>query len=115
MAERPLMAGEDPAYISWVHSRACMLVHIGGCGGPIQAHHPRSGAGTALRGHDHTAIPLCREHHIYDLHGLAAHLNDAPGFFIGLTRDERRAWEADAIKRTRALYESLGDPGPCPF
>ena len=72
----------------------------GDCEGEIQIHH-MTGAGMAMRSHDHEGMPLCREHHLNQLHM-------ARGYFRMMKKDEKRAWQRARVSEYRALYERDG-------
>jgi hypothetical protein len=83
------MAGEDPAHLGYVRSQPCCAPGApAGCYGAIEAHHAGE-RGLGLRAHDHTAVPLCRQHH-RDWHAGA-------GPFRGWNQGQRRAWAVLAV------------------
>jgi len=86
------VAGEDPDYLVWLRHRPCLI-----CAAyPSDAHHAgRRGLGQ--KAHDHTALPLCRQHH--------AAWHDGGDPFRRWTRDDRRAWAEDTAAKLRADYE----------
>jgi hypothetical protein len=52
-------------YLAWIRTQPCLV-----CGGNSEACHVRKlkgGAGTGTKPHDFCAIPLCRNHHSYEL------------------------------------------------
>lgn len=87
------MAGEDANYTAWLHGQRC-CINVS-CAGPIEVHH-RTGAGLALRAHDHEGMPLCKKHH-RERHGSKGH-------FAKMGKAERKMWEAHQIEVHRALY-----------
>lgn len=95
-AERP----RDLAYMRWVRQQPCLLRHLGGCDGVVEAHH----AGESPYGRkspDRNCIPLCDKHH--------DDRTESRGFFRGRTRDEkmrRMEWEVGAIIRTQRRHET---------
>ena len=91
------MAGEDRAYIAWLHTLPCCADWSGrDCRGRIEAHHTgRRGMGQ--RAHDHTAIPLCTQHH--------RSWHDCSGMFRDWTRDDRRDWADRMAATARAAWE----------
>lgn len=97
------MAGEDRAYLDWIRSLPCWVG--GACLGAVQPHH-RTGAGKALRSHDHETIPLCAKHHD-DFHTLR-------GYFYGWTKADRRSWQSEAIDLLNAKHarENIQLPAP---
>jgi hypothetical protein len=83
------MAGEDPAHLTHVRTLPCCAPGAPtGCDGTIEAHHAGQRA-MGQRAHDHTAAPLCRQHH-RDWHAGA-------GPFRGWDREQRRAWASAAV------------------
>lgn len=102
------MAGEDDEYVRWVRSRYCLLTPVGGCDGPVEAHHAGRDRGMGQRADDSTAVPLCHRHHVCDWHG-------ATGAFKGWSRAQRRAWADWAVERTRAAYAASLLPLDVPF
>jgi hypothetical protein len=89
------MAGEDPAYVSWVRQQTCMADWTGQCRGAVQAHHAGK-RGLGQRSDDDTCIPLCDGHHD------AWHDGGLP--FSGASKDLRRMWADLAIEVTRARH-----------
>lgn len=84
------MANEDPEYSRWVREQPCSMCMKK----PPSEQHHRSGAGMALRAHDHESMPLCRDcHH----HALGR-----------LSKEDRRAFEEDAIAHMQSLYLMRG-------
>ncbi len=77
------MAGEDPEHLARLRAMPC-----GMCDRPppSDAHHSTHGRGTSQKTHDHLAMPLCHGCHM-DFHG-------ATGRFKGMTKAERRMWQA---------------------
>lgn len=104
------MAGEDPAYLSWVRRRRCAAHGMGDpCGPGTEAHHAGE-RGLGMRAHDHTAIPLCPHHH-HAWHGVLAP-------FRTMTRAERAGWAERAIASHRQLFTDLAELpawAPVPF
>jgi hypothetical protein len=81
------MAREDPRYLDRVRALPCRVIDLHTatpCRGRIEAHHAGTRPGIALKSHDHTALPLCTQHH-RDLHALA-------GPFRGWRKEELRSW-----------------------
>lgn len=95
------MAGEDREYVRKVHWLPCMARELGGCDGPIQAHHA-SEQGMARKSHDHQCASLCRSHHLYQWH-------ERKGSFAGWSKDQRAEWEREAVARTQELVARLED------
>jgi hypothetical protein len=91
------MAGEDAQYTTWLREQPCCVG--GDCQGSVQVHHI-TGAGLALRAHDHDGMPLCGKHHA-DLHA-------ARGYFRMMTRDEKRSWQRARVAEYLALREQEG-------
>ncbi len=96
------MAGEDKAYRDWLHGQACIACVQGG---RLQDYrtsvHHRTGAGLALRAHDHEGIPLCGDG-VRGCHGSAHSLMFGP--FKGWTKARLREWQEDRIKELRNEY-----------
>lgn len=93
------MAGEDPEYIRWIKQQPCNQ-----CGAQRGSDpHHRTGAGLAMRAHDHKAIPLCRYCH------NAFHAGS--GTFKRLDRQGKRTYQDEAIERCRRVYKSSKGPG----
>lgn len=97
-------------YMLWVKTLPCMVSQIGiafapsgevlivqlrspraDCYGEVQADHAGRRA-FGRKAHDNTCIPLCREHHDERTMGHGA--------FRGLTLEQKREWNAFAIKTT---------------
>lgn len=95
------MAGENRAFVAFVHTLKCRMWMQDPCEGPLQAHHAGS-RGVGQRAPDDTCIPLCRRHH------QAWH--DLLPPFRGMSRDERRAWRDAQIEWVRARFKSDDDP-----
>lgn len=86
------MANEDSSYLSRIRKQDCQK-----CGRrPCQAHH-RTGAGMALRAHDHETISLCVECHA-SIHELTH------GEFSGWTKGELREWQREAVESNRRRF-----------
>ena len=92
--------GIDLAYRRRVRALPCAARDLGTpCRGPIDPHHPRhlaSGMGT--KAPDRCAIPLCRWHHVYELHAVS-------GAFKGWRRARLVAWQDQQVAATQ---ERLG-------
>ncbi len=92
------MADEDLEYIRWIKQQPCnQCGRQRGC----DPHH-RTGAGMALRSHDHLAIPLCRVCHD------AFHASS--GAFKKMEKQARRDYQDEAIERCRRVYKSSKGP-----
>lgn len=98
------MAGEDPDRIAWIRQQECAVTKSCSphtmCMGEVGPHHPtqfRAGGDGALRAHDDTAIPMCGQHHVAELHGLT-------GTFKGWSGEHLRLWEATEVDVWRARY-----------
>jgi hypothetical protein len=61
---------EDPAYLRWIRSLACMIQDRD-CRGSSDPHHV--GHYGQARSNDYNAVPLCRVHH-----EVAERINDGP-------------------------------------
>ncbi len=61
---------DDPAYLRWIRSLACMIGNRD-CRGSSDPHHV--GHYGQARSNDHKAVPLCRVHH-----DEAERINDGP-------------------------------------
>lgn len=66
------MANEDEGYLAWVRNRPCCRCMRNW---PSEAHHTGRRPGIALKAHDHSAIPLCRQCH-RDWHAAAGQFRD---------------------------------------
>jgi hypothetical protein len=86
------MAGEDDEYRAWLETLPCCMCLVVG---QSTVHH-RTGAGGALRDHDHNGMPMCHRCHM-DLHDLR-------GRFSGWTKRWLRDWQDAQIARHRAAY-----------
>ncbi len=94
------MAGEDKRYMTWLREQECCAP---GCGnGVFGPHHPRIQVGGSLRGHDHTAIPLCGSG-VTGCHGSIGN-PILSGTFKGWGRERRQNFEREMITKYRALY-----------
>jgi hypothetical protein len=95
------MADEDRDYTAWLRKLPCCAPR---CREPIAGHaHHRTGAGVAIRAHDHKAIPLCPVSH-HNFHAGA-------GEFEGWTKEERAAWQDKMIALYRTAYVTPRGPG----
>jgi hypothetical protein len=91
-------AGADPGYLDRVRALPCCargLPKATPCSDRVHAHHAGARPGVALKAHDHTATPLCDQHH-RDWH-------DATGPFKVWNKEKRRAWAESQIARTQQL------------
>jgi hypothetical protein len=88
------MAGEDAQYTAWLRTQRC---RVDGCHHAPEVHHSRQGVGTGRRGHDHRALPLCHQHHVFEFHGLTGH-------FKGWSKTQWQAWEDEQIAYLRRIY-----------
>ena len=59
------MAGENPGYVAWLHTRPCIVCQTFRMvqTSPTEAHHTICDRGGNGRTHDEAAIPLCMCHH----------------------------------------------------
>jgi len=91
------VAGEEPIRLEFVKRQRC--VEPGGdCAAyPCDAHHADPDTPKGRRGHDDTAIPLCRAAH------QAWH--DGKGPFWGWSKEMRRYWSLFQIASARQAYE----------
>lgn len=86
----------DDAFLLWLRRQACCSCST--LNGRLHhAHHPRRGAGLALKAPDASAITLCMfcHHHLHSLNGP----------FTGWSRAKLQDWEAEQNARQRAEYE----------
>lgn len=92
------MAGEDPDYTNWLRQQPCNQ-----CGSQrgCDPHH-RTGAGMAMRSHDHKAMPMCR--------GCHTQFHAGSGFFKSLDRQGKGDYQDEAIERCRRVYMSSKGP-----
>ena len=90
------------ALLRWVRQQRCSARELGGCNGPIQAHHQIERRGGKIRTHDITAIPLCMRHHIEQWHGY-------DGVFRDWSKDQRYDWEQEQIRETRRRWAGVND------
>ena len=71
---------KNKKHLSFIHEHACCLSFVGGCDGPLHAHHllrPWSGKrGMGMKAGDENTIPLCMGHH-----GALHMRGDEDGFF----------------------------------
>lgn len=90
----------DPKYLALVRQMRCLARDMGTpCRGRTHAHHPRHlSRGAGLKAPDRCVIPLCKWHHVFELHAGA-------GAFKGWTRDELRAWQDKAVDFTQAIAQ----------
>lgn len=82
----------DPDFMAWVRGQSCLLAHVGGCQGRVEADHagPRP---LGRKASDDTTIPLCTGHH--------RQRTDARGYFAGFSAAAMREWCAVAIANTQ--------------
>lgn len=93
------MAGEDSDYTDWLRRQPCnQCGRQAGC----DPHH-RTGAGVALRSHDHEAMPMCRICH--------TKFHAASGPFREMNKQARRDYQDEAIERCRRSYSSKAPAG----
>lgn len=90
------MAGENPAFLSFVRTLRCRMWMHDTCDGAIEAHHAGE-RGLGQRAHDDTAIPLCLKHH------RAWH--DANGVFKTWNKLKRRIWRDQQIRWTQKEFK----------
>lgn len=95
------MAGEDPQYTQWLGRRRWCVA----CGErrPNSIHH-KTGAGMALRSHDHDGMPLCG-HGTVGCHGSIHSLRF--GYFKDWPKQRLRDWQQEMVGRLRSEYLSL--------
>lgn len=92
------MAGEDSDYTDWIRRQPCNE-----CGrSPGCDPHHRTGAGMAMRSHDHKAIPLCRFCH--------ETFHAGSGTFKRLDKQGKRDYQDEAIERCRRVYNASKGP-----
>jgi hypothetical protein len=104
------VAGEDPDYLDRVRQLPCCARDLGHpCYGPIAAHHAGRRPGKNLKPHDHTAIPLCWEHHT----GAGIHALHGP--FKGWVRAEKYEFEDRKIEETWNEIMTEGGAFAIPF
>jgi len=77
--------------VEWLLRQPCCM-----CNGVATDPHHITGAGMAMREHDHRAIPLCRECHT-SFHAFS-------GPFKGWSRRYQRGWQAAMVRLHRSLY-----------
>ena len=96
------MANEDPKYQAWLRRQPCSAPHEGlrVCWRRSEVHHA-TGAGMALKSHDHEAICVCRLHH--------QNLHDFEGKFKGWTREQRREWHTEVARQLRLKWQAEQD------
>jgi len=88
---------DDPVYLDWLRSRPCRV-----CGARVTSPHHRLGAGMALRAPDREAMDLCGDG-VRGCHGSIHSLMWGP--FAGWTREQRRAFEDEAVRQLQREYE----------
>lgn len=88
----------DPAYLAIVRKLRCCARDLGTpCRGRIDAHHPRHLArGAGLKAPDDCAIPLCRWHHVFELHANA-------GAFKRWSKQQLRGWQDIRVREARQV------------
>lgn len=94
----------DIAYLGWVRTQPCLLAHLGGCEGAVEADHA-GGRPYGQKSADNASVPLCTKHH--------RDRTESRGFFRGRTRDERRQrreWLDRAIAVMRDRYANSSYP-----
>lgn len=96
------MAKEDPEYLGLVRRLRCCAFTCTTVG--CEAHHPRSGVGMSMRGHDHTAIPLCTQHH-RELHSLS-------GFFKAWDGETLKEWQSAMVEVTQGKLMPIRNRTP---
>ena len=87
------MAREDEKHLARLRQLPCCRCAKSA---PCEAHHP-TGAGMAMRDHDHEAMPLCMQCH-RDLHGLC-------GVFKGWKREQLKTWQREMSDKYRPAME----------
>lgn len=93
------MADEDPEYIRWIKQQPC---HQCASRQGSDPHH-KTGAGLAMRSHDHEAFPLCRVCH------TAFHAGSVP--FKLMVKEDRREWQEFAVRKYRKRHKESKAPG----
>ena len=91
------MAEEDAAHLARIRALPCARCQRPP---PSEAHH-RTGAGMALRAHDHDAMPLCASCH-RDLHAMT-------GRFRTWTRHQLRVWQQERVVEMRSRFFGSDD------
>jgi hypothetical protein len=94
MKRRAPKPTDNPQRLRWLRGLCCAVC---GSAWQVEAHHLTMGRGLGQRTSDEDAIPLCRDDHA-SLHGFR-------GFFEGMTREERAAWQqatSDVYRRAWA-------------
>ena len=106
MKRRPRKARpglDDARYLRFVRALPCCAPRRidgfgwSGCYGIVEAHH-LTGAGLSRKANDNETVPLCSKHH--------KNLHEFTGPFRDMTREQRRDWQLNQIRRVRALYAS---------
>lgn len=92
-AERPRLW----EFMAFVRSMRCRAHDLGGCDGPIVAHHAGD-RGLSHKADDSTCIPLCDGHH------KAWH--DAQPPFRGWSKEQREQWSVAAMAATQAAWSA---------
>lgn len=91
------MADDDPKYLAWLRMQPCAV-----CGRhPVQVHHHTHRRTYGVRASDRDGIPLCWQHHQAFHHAV--------GPFFGWLREQRTAWQDEAVARLREAYSALQD------
>jgi hypothetical protein len=94
--------GDDARYLAFVRKLTCCAPDLPSgwpgspCAGRMHAHHI-TGAGAGMKAGDRDTMPLCARHH-FALHEFREE-------FEGWTREQRRDWQLEQIRRTQALWE----------
>lgn len=89
------LAGEDKPYTDWLRQQGCHQCRRMPAG---QVHHA-TGAGMAMRSHDHLAMPLCVYCH------QAFH--DGSGPFKWMEKAGRREWQEKGVTSWRSRFRAL--------
>ena len=83
----------DEAYLRKVRGLPCILRNASSCFGVTEADHVGADKGVAMKGSDHDAVPMCRNHHT-QRHAMQ-------GYFRGWDKALMAAWRKWAIAATR--------------
>lgn len=70
MNVRPSVRVRSPEHLRWIKTHKCLVDDCDD--GPIDPHHvgDAATAGMALKSDDYLTVPLCRHHHIDEVHGI---------------------------------------------
>lgn len=85
--------------MGWVKTLPCLLAHVGGCEGVVEADHAGD-RGVGQKAPDRTCVPLCTRHHW--------ERTNMKGYFKAYDAPMMRDWRHTMIDRVHRLAAAHG-------